>query len=221
MADPVKVEVTGLSQAGANFAKLGSAVQHEIGRQSLRDGTWALVNKMRAATYTTGFVKRSGYVQSGLSVAVANDPKNGGQLTAWAVEYPQSIAGSTPAAALFRKHMSLKGHRPSAKQGGGGSRVELSGVAFYWRFLEFGTGPRKSAATPRFLRTGLLARNDKLRARQRLKAKAWLALPSRGGMTAKPWLRPTFGSTAPDAINSFSETIGKLIDKAVTAMPKK
>jgi HK97 gp10 family phage protein len=218
---PTQIEIEGLKQLGRNFAELGSEVQHDIGRQSLRDGAWALVKKMRAATYTT-FRKQSGYIQSGLSVAVANDPKNNGQLTSWAIEYPQSIVGTSPATALFRKHMRLKGHRPSAKQGGGGARVELSGVAYWWRFLEFGTGPRKAVATPRFLRTGRLARNDRVRARQTGRAKAWLgAGGSRGAITSRKWLRPTFGGNAPDAINTFRETINKLIDAAVSAMPKK
>ena len=95
-------------------------------------------------------------------------------------------------------------------------------TAFYWRFLEFGTGPRHTARTPAFLRTGRIAQHREGPAASAHAApSAGMASPSRGGIKSRSWLRPIFGSNARDAIQSFRETFLKLVDAAASAMPKK
>ena len=212
------VEIKGLSQTKDNFNKLNQLAQNEIGRQSLRDSGWTLAKAMRAATYTT-FHRQTGVIRSGLSVAVEHDPKNA-RLKGWVVEYRQTIVGTNPATVLFRKHFRLKGHRPPKKQGGGGARVDLSGVAYWWRFLEFGTGPRRSSATPRFLRSGRIAKREFGRERQLRGAQRWKASPFRGGIAARSWLRPVFSGGTQSALGSLRDTFLKLVDAAVSAMPK-
>jgi hypothetical protein len=66
--------------------------------------------------------------------------------------------------------------------------------AFYWRFLEFGTEPRRAARTPAFLRTGRVAKTDKGELRQHRALKRWQASPSRGGIRSRSWLRPVFAA---------------------------
>jgi hypothetical protein len=41
------------------------------------------------------------------------------------------------------------------------------------------------------------------------------------GLKARPWLAPQFGAHGADAIQTFRETFIKLIDAAVSAMPKR
>lgn len=207
---PTRVDVKGLSEAKANFEKLGTLVQQEIGRQSLREAAWALAKPMRAATYTT-FRRRTGAIRSGLSVSIQREPKDG-SLTGYVEEYAQSIAGpATPFATLVRKRLSAKRHKSTP----------TSYVAFWWRYLEFGTGPRHVRRTPSFLRSGRIAKTEKGQQRQLSSAKRWMASASRGGIKSRSWLRPIFGSNARNAIQSCRETFLKLVDAAASAMPKK
>jgi HK97 gp10 family phage protein len=206
---PTRVDVKGLSDAKANFEKLGTLVQREIGRQSLREAAWALAKPMRAATYTT-FLRRTGAIRSGLSVSIQREPKDA-SLTGYVEEYAQSIAGpATPFATLVRKRLGAKRRKSTP----------TSYVALWWRYLEFGTGPRRAVRTPTFLRSGKIARTAKGQARQLKSAQRWLATASRGGIKSRSWIRPVFGGVAPQSITSFRDTIFKLIDAAVSAMPK-
>jgi hypothetical protein len=198
------IEVTGLSQCLANMKKLTSDAQREIGADALREACWQIAKPMREATYTTGFKRITGAIQKGLSVAVQHDPKSN-ELHAYVVEYPQSIAGAqTPFKALVRRRTAR------ARK-----KVDIRQTAFWWLFLERGTKPRKSVKAPRgkrVIRPG--TRSALARAR-------WEAAPSRGGIKAMPWLKPTFNATATQAINSCRDIFLKLTDAAVSAMPKR
>jgi hypothetical protein len=205
-----RVELNGLSQAKDNFQKLGADIQKEIGRAALREAGWVLARPMRAATYTT-FLRRTGAIKSGLGVVVARNAKDD-SLTALVEEYPQSLAGAaTPFKSLVRQRLATSRRRSTP----------TASIAFWWRFLEFGTGPRRARATPRFLRTGKVSRTAKGEARQLKSANRWLAFGARGGIRPRTWLRPVFGANAAQALSSFRDTLFKLIDAAVSAMPKK
>jgi HK97 gp10 family phage protein len=206
---PSRIELRGLSQAQANFQKLSAEVHREIGRQALRAAGQTLAEPMKAATYTT-FVRRTGAIRAGLGVGVQRDPKND-TLTGYVEEYAQSIAGpAAPFASLVRKRLSSKRRRSAP----------TSSIAFWWRFLEFGTGPRRSGRTPGFLRIGKAAKTTRGKFRQAKAVDRWMSTASRGGITSRSWLRPIFGSNAPQAIQSFREAMLKMIDAAVSAMPK-
>jgi HK97 gp10 family phage protein len=198
------VEVTGLKQCLDNMKKLGADTQQELAGKALREAGWVISEAMRGATYTTGFKRVTGAIRQGLSVAVQHDPKQD-ELKAYVVEYPQSIAGAeTPFKALVRKR------RARARK-----KVDVRQTAFWWLFLERGTKQRKSVKAPRGhrpIRPG--TRSARLRAR-------YDAAPSRGGIRPMPWLKPSFDATAVDAINTCRDTIKKLIDAAVSAMPKR
>jgi hypothetical protein len=200
---PVRIQLTGLSEAKANFEKLGSEAQKEIGRKALREAGWTLARPMRAATYTT-FVRRTRAIRSGLGVAVQLDAKSNA-LTGYVEEYPQSIAGpATPFKALVRKRLGSKRRRA----------VQTTSIAFWWRFLEFGTGPRRSTRTPGFLRSGKIGSTTKGQLRQLKAVGRWQASASRGGIKSRSWVRPIFGAKAPAAIEAFRDTFLKLIDAA-------
>lgn len=199
------IEVTGLKQCLDNMKKLSTDVQRELAGQALREAMWTIAEPMRAATYTTGFKRITGAIRQGLSVAVQHDPKNQ-ELKAYVVEYPQSIAGAeTPFKALVRKR------RARSRK-----KVDVRQTAYWWMFLERGTQARKSVRTPKATAKSLRPGTRSARARARFEAAA-----SRGGIRKMPWLEPTFNATAAQAINTCRDTIRKLIDAAVSAMPKR
>jgi HK97 gp10 family phage protein len=179
---PTRIELKGLSQAKANFQKLSAEVQREIGRQALRAAGQTLAEPMKAATYTT-FTRRTGAIRAGLGVGVQHDPKND-TLTGYVEEYAQSIAGpATPFASLVRKRLSGKRRRSAP----------TSSIAFWWRFLEFGTGPRRAGRTPAFLRSRKIGSSAKSQVRQLRAVGRWLKTANRGGIKPRTWLRPIFG----------------------------
>jgi HK97 gp10 family phage protein len=209
---PTGVEVTGLKATQDNFEKLDRIAQREIGREALKALGWALAKPMKAATYTT-FQRRTGAIKQLLGVHVRREPESG-RLTGYVEEFAGKITGAeTPFKALIRKRRGAESGRRSVSV--------TASTAYWWRFLEFGTGPRHQQRTPDFLRTGKIARTDKGRARQLARAQRWQASPTRGGIKTRKWLRPLFGGDAPDAIRSFRDTFMKLVDAATSAMPKK
>ena len=198
-----RVEITGLSQAKENFQKLDTLVQQQIGRQSLREQAWTLAKPMRGATYTT-FIRRTGAIKSALGVIVAREPRQQ-SLVGYVEVLPQKSA-STVFGALVRKRSTTH---------------NAPGVPFYWRFLEFGTNERRSARTPKALRSGRIGKTGKARERTRKQLQRWLGAGNRGSVASRAWLRPAFGPAAPTSIDTFRDTILKLVDAAVSDMPKK
>ena len=200
------VEVTGLKQCLDNMKKLSTDAQREIANNALREACWTIAEAMRAATYTSGFKRITGAIQKGISVAVQHDPKND-ELKAYVVEYPQSVAGAeTPFKALVRKRKGLRSR----------TKIDIRYTAYWWLFLERGTRQRKSVRTPRMGLRSLKAGSRSARARARFEA-----APSRGGIRKMSWLEPTFNAKATDAINTCRENFLKLVDAAVSAMPKR
>jgi HK97 gp10 family phage protein len=196
------IEVTGLKQCVANLKKLDTDLRREMAGKALREAGWAIAEPMRNATYTTGFKRITGAVQKGISVAVQAEPKSD-ELKAYVVEYPQDISGpETPFKALVRKR------RARTRK-----KIDIRQTAYWWLFLERGTKPRRAVRSPRSAkRPGTRAAAARAR---------WEAAASRGGIKPMPWLTPTFNAKAADAINTVRDTIKKLIDAAVSAMPKR
>jgi hypothetical protein len=210
---PVKVKVQGLKEARENLQKLNEQTQTDIGREALRSAGWVLAGPMRAATYTT-FKRQTGAIRSGLGVAVQLEPKDDA-LKAYVWEYPQRVGGVvTP----FSVKVMLAKRR---KARGGSAKAPLNSIAFWWRFLEFGTQERRSVGTPKFLRTGKIAKKGRVLLRQTAAASAWKAAAHRGAISGRSWLRPVMGSKGPAAIDAYRETLLKLIDAAISKMPKR
>jgi hypothetical protein len=184
--------------------KLDTQTQQELAGKALREAGWVIAQAMRSATYTTGFKRITGAIRQGLSVAVQHDPK-ANELKAYVVEYPQSIAGAeTPFKTLVRRR------RARTRK-----KVDIRQTAYWWLFLERGPKARRSVKAPRGrkpIRPG--TRSARAFAR-------WQAAASRGGIRPMPWLKPAFDAKAVEAINTCRDTIKKLIDAAVSAMPKR
>lgn len=210
------IEVKGLKQCLTNLHTLLHDMQTKIVNDSLREAMWKLAEPMRSATYTT-FTRRTGAIKKGLSVAVQHD-FHANKLTGYVVEYPQDIAGSTPFATLFRKHLKLKG----TKHKGQGRSVETRATAYWWIMLEKGTQPRRATRTPNFIRQGRpMSANPKRQARQVASLKKWQASPSRGGIRSRRWLQPIADATTPAAIDTFRAVLFAEMEKHINDYPKK
>lgn len=211
---PVKMEVVGLDQAAKNLDTLTGQIKSNIGRASLRAAAQLIVKRLVQTTYST-FQKRSGAINAGWAVRVGEHLK-GDVLSSVIVEKPQAVSG-------FAGQLS-KAQRRRAKAAADRNRVsKQQGVAYWWRFLEFGTQKRKASATPRFMRHGGKARTD----RQRKSATAWAASADRGRIDTvniagqqRSWVRPAFNSEVRNSIETFAATMRRLTDENVNAMPK-
>lgn len=200
MPSSMRIEVKGLSQALQNLKQLDADVSTTITRAALREGSWILARAARANTYTT-FNRITGAIRAGLGVIVQREPHDE-ELKAHVVEYPRpaTVAGS----------LGSKTTRRRAK----------GGVAFWWRFLEFGTGPRRASATPKFLRTGRIGKSGRVLMRQGSAVARWGASPSRGAIASRSWLRPAVGAAEERCIETFRKEVLEGIEKSANAMPK-
>ena len=204
------IEVKGLSQALQNLHQLSADVQLKLSRDALREASWAIAKAIRAATYTT-FNKITGAVQSGFSVQVANQQHKANELDAYVVEYQQGIAGTSAAAMAFRKAVIAHRRRRSRQP------IQLAQVAFWWRFLEFGTQPRRAMRTPAFSRHRTKFRRTE---RQKKRLAAFNASPSRGGIHGRSWVRPAFSASAETAVQTFRDTLLKALEQETDQLPK-
>lgn len=207
---PNSIEVKGLSQALANLRQLKEDVQLKLSRVALRDASWVIATAVRQATYTT-FHRLTGAIKSGFSVQVARERHGLDELDAYVVEYQQSIAGTSAAAMAFRSHV-LRSRRRSRSR----KPIELNQVAFWWRFLEFGTKPRRGARTPSFVRRGKAGRTS----RQFKQVAAFHASPSRGGIQGRSWVRPAFSGSAQTAIETFRDSLLRELEQQTDQLPK-
>jgi HK97 gp10 family phage protein len=204
------IEVKGLSQALANLEKLSKDVQLKLPRDALRDASWVIANAIRSTTYNT-FSKLTGAIQSGFSVQVAQQPHTPTELDAYVVQYQQAIGGTSPATILFRN--AVLSHR---RRGRSRKPIDVRQVAFWWRFLEFGTQPRKASRTPSFVRQHKTARTQ----RQHKQLAAFNAAPSRGGIHGRSWVRPAFSASAETAVQTFRDSLLRGLTTETDQLPK-
>jgi hypothetical protein len=192
----VEIQVRGLKQAAQNLLLIGKVAATETSRKSILESLLVLVRAIKAATYTTGFQKRTGAVKAGFGARVAFGVK-GTFLRGWIVQYPQPGVGIRAKARA----------KDSSK----------AGVAFYWRFLELGTHGRRTARTPKFLKKGNLF----LSPAHKRSAARYAAAASLGDLPPRPWVGPTFKSQAARAIEVFGVTFKNRVQAAVENLPKK
>jgi hypothetical protein len=207
------VVVRGLREAAENLRKIGAFGATDLSRKALRDAADVIVSKVRGSTYTT-FQRRTGFIKSGFGAVVAKDLRSG-LLRAWIMQREQSLAGSSATAKAQRA-----AYLPKAK----GGKQKLFNVAYWWRFLEFGTHGRRNVRAPAFLRKlkavdfkgKVWLRNRQLKALDRYnKGKSLKDLP------AKPWVRPAFGASATGAIAEFGTSFRMRVDAEIQKLPKK
>ena len=200
------VQVSGLREAAKNLQTIGKIASTELSRDALRDATMVLVRSIKAATYST-FQRRTGFIKAGFGARVAKELQ-GAVLRGYVVQYPQSLAGSSA-----EKRAQRAAYLPAAK----GRKQSFYNIAFWWRFLEFGTQGRRSARTPTFVREGRLARG----ARQDKALARYSASKSLGNIAPRPWVRPAFAGSAAGSIEAFSKSFRTRTETAVNNLPKK
>lgn len=193
MAD--SIEVKGLKEARENLYKLSEEVGVAITRAALLAGALVISSAVKDSTYST-FTRRSGAIKAGFGVRVGKHPKEN-VLSAVVVQYPR--AGTS-------------GPRLKAVRDAENRRS----IAYWWRFLEFGTTGRRAARTPKHLRQGRVARGVK---QQRAEA-AYNAARALGDLGPRPWVRPAFRGSVGDALDTFQRSITENVEKEVNKLPK-
>src|SRR5262245_47382206 len=145
------VQVLGLKQTSENFQNINGPMKLRIGRAAALQGALIINSAVKLNTYRT-FRRITGMIQSGFGVRVAKKLDHDNVLNTFVVQYPQQITGGSDIAVAFRKQYLRV--RPRARS------VSIKPhIAYWWRFLEFGTGPRFSKKKPSFLRRGLAPRS--------------------------------------------------------------
>lgn len=192
---PTRIEVRGLKKAAENLHIIGSIGGKALSRDALRDGARIIVRALKAATYQN-FQRRTGAIKAGFAARVAQDFKSG-LLRGYVVQMGTALA--------LRAKKTKRG------------KPQTEGVAYWWRFLEFGTQGRRTARTPKFLRKGRMARGKRqLRAFAR-----YSAAKSLGDITPRNWVRPAFGGSAAGAIETFGKSFRTRIEAEVGNLSKK
>lgn len=130
----ITVKTTGLRQTAENLARLEIAVGDQVVKDAARPATQVLQRAVASQIYR-GIRQQSGLLAAGLYVTVG---KNRGvdRITGYVGERRVGTGGKSALAKVARIAAS---RHPRAN----GTIAEKFG-AFYWRFLEFSTGDRKT-----------------------------------------------------------------------------
>jgi hypothetical protein len=204
----VSVKVSGLRQAAENLMEIGSGeTRTRIARDASRAASWVVADDVKAATYST-FNRVSGWIKSGIGVRVATGVRDN-VLNAVVAELPQYAGSFNPMAKLFRAHHPGKAH--SRKQ------PSLAQVAFYWRFLEFGTKERHAKRTPKFTYRAASKQRTK---RQSVHLALWSSSPSRGGIAPRSWVRPALQASELNAVQTYESTMRERTETEIANLQK-
>lgn len=189
------IEIFGLKEARDNLYRLSRDLGIQITRAALLDAALIINRAIKNETYST-FTRRTGRIKAGFGVRVGKQPKNS-VLNAVVVQYPREVS---------------VGPRLKAAR----EKSDRNAVAYWWRFLEFGTSGRRAVRTPKHLRLGRLARGGK---QQKAEA-AYNAARALGDLAARPWVRPAFRGSVEAAVEQFGKSIRENTDKEVSKLPK-
>lgn len=193
------MSVLGLRAAAKNLALIGKVGSTELSREAVRDAAQVIRRAAAAGTYQN-FIKRTGAIRFGFGVRVAKELK-GEELAAFVVQRETALA-----------------LRPSKKRSKKPKPTEA--IAYWWRYLEFGTTGRKSVKTPGFLRKGKPSKSARVLARQSKASARYDAAKSQGDIKPRNWIRPAFAANAPGAINTFGASFRRRVEAAVNSLPK-
>lgn len=191
----IRMEVKGLKQALANLDKVGKEIGTKALRASLLSAALIINRAVKSATYTT-FVQRSGAIRAGMGVRVGRELKDD-RLSAVIVEFERTNTSGP----LLK----------SARE-----RIAKTNVAYWWRFLEFGTANRRAAKTPKASRSGRIQRGRK----HLLATARYAASASVGDVAARPWVRPAFSATAQQAVEKFRADLRATLEREVNNLSK-
>jgi HK97 gp10 family phage protein len=193
------MSVAGLRAAAKNLALIGKVGSTELSRDALREGARVVSRAAAAGTYQN-FIMRTGAIRFGFGVRVAKELK-GEELAAFVVQRETALA-LRPTKKRSRKPKPTKG------------------VAYWWRYLEFGTTGRKTAKTPKFLRKAKVSKSPRVLARQSKALARYTAAKSQGDIKARNWIRPAFAANAPGAVDTFGANFRRRVEAAVNSLSK-
>ena len=149
----------------------------KIAKVALRSLNFHILDVIRSNTYST-FEQTTGLIKSGLGVRTGN--LTGGSIASFIVENPQATISMGKVA-----FMSVA-RRPRAS-----GLPPKSWVAFYWRFLEFGTQPRSLTSNGAY----------------------------RGSGPERSWVRPSFQQAVGGALEAFKKLVKDMTDEACKELP--
>jgi len=172
-------QVIGLRETYANLAQFEKQYTSKVASVALRALNFRILDAVRDATYTT-FNQRTGLIRSGLGVRTQKKIHSD-KIVSFVVENPQ-----TPFTMNKIQFRSVA-RRPRAA----GSLPPRTWVAFYWRFLEFGTNPRS------------LESNG----------------ANRGTGPERSWVRPAFNQALSGALDRFAKISQEMTDEICAKLP--
>lgn len=129
----VSFKVEGLRAVASNLREMSKRIQANIARTSLRAAARVLVRAAKSKTYST-FDRETGLVQRGLTAGVARTNTQSTKQFASVFERQQKIPTRTAAGRLASARLGKRNKSGTAP---------MKAKAFWWRYLEFGTGSRK------------------------------------------------------------------------------
>jgi HK97 gp10 family phage protein len=200
------LQVKGLRRTAENLQRLAGKVQLTIAREASRAAMRVIARAAAAATYTT-FERETGATKSGFGTRVA--ALRGTTMVSYVVQYPQNISGSSPMAVAYRQHHLASARNKRAR------KVDLQHVAFWWRFLEFGTKPHAQVRKPNWL--GKRTARNKREAAGAVRFMSAAIVP---GIAARPWVRPAFNATGSAAVTTFERELRQGTESEINNLPK-
>lgn len=132
----VTVKVEGLRATAQNLLVFNQRIQKNIGRTALRAAANTLGKRIKADSGTT-YKSITGMVKRGFSTGIAK-VQPGEIQYASVYQRKQNISTKTAAGKLAAHKLTRRGKAAPPKKA----------LAYWWRFLEFGTKPRKRGSGP-------------------------------------------------------------------------
>lgn len=171
----IEVKVLGIEQTVRNLESLSKSLQTTVVRQALRAAMKVIATRIKADTYGPGRQRITGLLSRSQGVSTYKD---GDDIKAKLRMRDVDVSGPSKLARLVRGQRHLSDRTRKYR-------------AFYWWFLEHGTGERHTAKGA-----------------------------NRGAVSARPWVVPDFESTSNAALDAFNAMLARRVDEESAKLPK-
>lgn len=158
MAD---IRVLGIAQAVKNLQNMKFAITKRVTRKAVRAASLLILQAVKGGAYGPGRQKQTGLLQRSIGLVIST--KQRGLVVGKIIARPVDITARTKVAQAVRASRKFKANNATET------------AAFYWRFLEKGTGSRVTSRGAH-----------------------------RGTLTARPWVVPAFNATTSSALDRFA-----------------
>lgn len=163
------LRVLGIQQAVKNLREMQFAITKRVTRQAVRAATLEISRAVKQGAYGPSRKKITGLLQRSIGMVVSTKQRD--RVVGKVIARPVDITARTKVAQAVRGARKFKA-----------SATETT--AFYWRFLEKGTGPRTTQGGA-----------------------------NRGSLSARPWVVPTFNSRVSAALDVFTSVFNAKTDE--------